>query len=325
MEAALAPTGEQYLISGEGYRAVVTECGGTLRALEYDGRPLVDGFAEDSLPVGGRGQLLVPWPNRIRDGRYSFGLREHRLGLSEPARHNASHGLVRWVAWHPVEHSSDRVALRYRLMAQSGYPWTLDLQVAYRVSAAGLTVTLGAANRMSGPAPYAAGAHPYLVVGDGPVDRLQLTLPAATQLLTEPERKLPVGRRPVLGTEFDFRSPRPIGGTVLDHAFTDLDRDADGNVVVTLHDLDSGHGVELWADRRHPWLQVYSADDAGAAARRSLAVEPMTAPPDAFRSGADLVVLAPAGHRGDRLTLSWGIRALARPSATRRTPAGSPA
>ena len=75
----VAPSGEQYEISGNGYRAVVTESGAALRVLEYDGRPLVLGFEEDQTSSSGRGQLLAPWPNRIRDGRYSFGGRDHQL------------------------------------------------------------------------------------------------------------------------------------------------------------------------------------------------------------------------------------------------------
>jgi aldose 1-epimerase len=129
----VAPTGEQYEISGGGYRAVVTESGATLRLLEYEGRPVLDGFGEDAMPPVGRGQLLMPWPNRIRDGRYSFGGRDLQLGLSEVARRNASHGLVRWAAWSLEEHSSGSVSLTYRLMAQSGYPWTVDLHVLYDV------------------------------------------------------------------------------------------------------------------------------------------------------------------------------------------------
>ena len=70
------PSGEQYEIAGGGYRAVVTESGGALRLLEHDGRPLVDGFGEDEMSPGGRGQLLMPWPNRIGDGAYTFGGRD---------------------------------------------------------------------------------------------------------------------------------------------------------------------------------------------------------------------------------------------------------
>ena len=68
--------------------------------------------------------------------------------------------------------------------------------------------------------------------------------------------------------------------------------------------------MALWVDERHRWLQVFSADDAPGDRARSLAVEPMTAPADAFRSGDDLVTLAPAGEPGDELSASWGIRAL---------------
>ena len=66
----------------------------------------------------------------------------------------------------------------------------------------------------------------------------------------------------------------------------------------------------MWVDQRHRWLQVYSADDAPDTARRSLAVEPMTAPGEAFRSGRDLVTLAAAGEPGDEHSASWGVRAL---------------
>jgi aldose 1-epimerase len=310
----VAPTGEQYAIDGGGYTAVVTEGGATLRTLDHrspDGetRALLDGFAEEEMPSGGRGQLLAPWVNRIRDGAYEFGGRSHQLPLSEPARHNASHGLVRWAGWTLEERTDNSVSLVYRLMAQSGYPWTLDLHVLYDVGADGLTVTQPATNLASSPAPYAAGAHPYLAIGAGPIDGFELTLPGATILRTD-DRKLPTHTEPVADTVSDFRIQRPIRDTVFDHAFTDLDRDRAGRATTVLTDPASGRGVALWVDERHRWLQVYSGEEDPDRARRSLAVEPMTAPPDALRSGQDLVVLEPAGSPGDEHSASWGVRAL---------------
>ena len=305
----LAPTGDQFEIKGGGYRAVVTEAGATLRLLERHGRPLVDGFAEDAVPSGGRGQVLMPWPNRIRDGAYSFDGRDLQLPLTDVARGHASHGLVRWTAWTPTERAPHAVSLGYRLMAQSGYPWTLDLRVRYEVTEEGLVVTQSARNRSGSPAPYAQGAHPYLAAGDGPVDRLRLTLPAATRVLVD-DRLVPVGSEPVAGTAYDFGAGRQVGDTVLDHAFGDLARDPQGVATVELIDPATGRGVALWVDQHHGWLQVYSADDVPATARRSLAVEPMTAPADAFRSRNGLVVLAPSGTTGDALSASWGIRAV---------------
>jgi aldose 1-epimerase len=305
----VAPSGDQFEISGGGYRAVVTECGGGLRLLEYDGRPLVLGFGEDEQSTSGRGQLLAPWPNRIRGGAYRFGGRDLQLPLTEPARGNANHGLVRWAGWTVEEQTAHSVSLVLRLMSQPGYPWTLDLHVLHDLSADGLTVTVTATNLGDRPAPYAVGAHPYLRAGPGHVDDWELTLPAATRLVTD-DHLVPVGRADVRDTDLDFRVARPIRSAVLDTAFTDLTRDADGRVDVLLRDPTADQGVALWMDARHDYLQLFTGDELPEKARESLAVEPMTAPPDAFNSGESLVVLAPAGHDGDEHSASWGIHAL---------------
>jgi aldose 1-epimerase len=304
----VAPSGDQFEIAGGGYRAVVTESGATLRLLEHSGRPLMHGFAEDEMASGGRGQLLMPWPNRVRDGAYRFDGRDLQLSLSEPARNNASHGLVRWVAWSAEEHGEGSVSLGYRLMAQSGYPWTLDLHVVYDLSADGLTVTQSATNLSDRPAPYASGAHPYLSAGPSPVDGWELALPGALRLVAD-DRKLPVGEEAVDGTPYDFRVSRPLRDTVLDDAFGHLVRDAAGVATAEVRDPATGLGVSLWVDAHHSWLMAYTADDQPER-RTALAIEPMTAPPDAFRSGRDLLTLAPAGEPGDGISVSWGLRAL---------------
>src|SRR3954451_4744326 len=305
----VAPSGEQYEITAAGYRTVVVECGAGLRLLDHQGRALVLGYGEDEQAASGRGQLLAPWPNRIRDGRYSFDGRDLQLSLSEPAAHNATHGLVRWAAWTVEEQTPHSVSLVYRLMAQTGYPWTVDLHVVHDLSADGLTVTVTATNLSNRRAPYAVGAHPYLTAGSGPVDAWELTLPAATRLVVD-EQMIPTGREDVRDTDLDFRMTRPIRTTSLDTAFTDLSADADGRVEVAVRDPGSGEGTALWMDGHHHWLQVFTGDELPAHARESLAVEPMTAPPNAFVTGEDLTVLEPAGSVGDELSVSWGIRAL---------------
>lgn len=301
------PSGDQFEITAGGYRAVVTESGAALRSLTHEGRALLHGFDEGEMTSGGRGQLLMPWPNRLRDGHYSFDGQDHQLALTEPARHNASHGLVRWAAWTPEEHSASSISLSYRLMAQTGYPWTVDLHVLYDLSADGLHVTQTATNLATSPAPYACGAHPYLCLGDA-IEGLELTVPARTRLLTDPERLLPRGQEPVAGTDADFSVGRVIGDAVLDVPFGDLEY-VEGRVTALLRDPDSGRGVSLWADERHRWLQVFTPPVPDGRPRPGIAIEPMTAPADAFNSGTDLVTLAPAGEPGDELSVSWGIQA----------------
>ncbi|HYO40761.1 MAG TPA: aldose 1-epimerase family protein [Nocardioidaceae bacterium] len=306
----VAPSGEQHEISGDGYRAVVTECGASLRLLEHDGRPLVLGWDEGEQTSAGRGQLLAPWPNRIRDGKYSFAGRDLQLPISEPKLGNASHGLVRWAAWTVEEHTEHSVSLVLRLMSQPGYPWTVDLHVLYDLSADGLTVTCTATNLSSTPAPYALGAHPYLVAGTGPLDGWELTLPGSTRLLVD-DQLIPSGRAEVEGTDLDFRVARPLRSTSLDTTFTDLERDAEGRSTVTVSDGSAGTGVLLWMDAAHRWVQVFTGEGLPAHARESLAVEPLTAPPNAFGTGEDVVTLGAAGTgAGDEHSASWGIRAL---------------
>lgn len=304
----VAPSGEQYEIRAGGYRAVVTECGAGLRVLEYDGQPIVDGYPEGERASAGRGQLLLPWPNRIEDGRYTFDGQELQLPVTEVPRNNASHGLARWAAWTLEEDTGNTVSLLYRLMAQPGYPWTVDLHVVYDLSADGLTVTVTASNMSDTVAPYAQGAHPYLTVGGDGVDAWELTVPASTRLLTD-DRKLPAGREDVSDTGYDFRVARPVRGIELDHAFTDLARDPDGRTEVVLSSPASGRTVRLWLDEAHDWVQLYTGDDLGPGMRRrSLAVEPMTAAANAFRTGEDVVLLGPAGSAEDTFTASWGVR-----------------
>jgi aldose 1-epimerase len=293
-----SPTGAQFTITAAGYSATVVEAGGGIRTLTHAGADLVAGYGPTEVITGARGQVLMPWPNRIRDGAYSYAGAAQQLPLSEPKLKNASHGLVRWCSWQPIAVAADRVTLGYRLMAQSGYPWTLALTATYAVSGTGLTVTLSATNESPSPAPFAAGMHPYLTVGQ-PVDALTLTVPAARRQLVD-ERLLPTATEPVAG-EFDFRDGRPIGTLKLDDAFTSLTRDADGCAVVR---LEGSRTVELWLDESWHWVQVFTGDTLSSGAREAVAVEPMTAPADAFNSGSDLIALAP----GQTWSGSYGIR-----------------
>ena len=100
-------------------------------------------------------------------------------------------------------------------------------------------------------------------------------------------RGLPTGRDPVAGTGYDFREPRAVGATLLDHAFTDLERDGDG---IARFELD---GVTLWMDASYGYAMLFTGDPLPTIARRSLAIKPMTCPPNAFRTGEALIRLEP--------------------------------
>jgi aldose 1-epimerase len=295
-------TGLQHRLVHGDQELVVTEVGATLRAYGVGGRPAMLGFDEDQISTHARGQLLVPWPGRVGDGRYRWGEEDHQLPLDEPALGNAIHGLVRWVNWEGTVHSDGLLVMHHRLHPRDGYPFCLDLVATFELGDAGLEVSQAATNLGDRPAPYGAGAHPYLTVATGAVDDWTLRLPAETVLRTD-RRMLPSAREPVRGSEFDFRMARPIGATRLDTPFTDLVRDPDGRVRVSVESAE-GRRLVLWADRAFPWLLVFTGDwMQPAERRRGLAVEPMTCPPDALRSGEGVITLEP----GETTTGRWGI------------------
>jgi aldose 1-epimerase len=302
-------TGLQYEIEAGRYRATVTELGAGLRELAFRGKPVIAGYEPDELPAAGAGELLAPWPNRIDGGRYFFGGAEHQLALTEPARANAIHGLTRWMPWTPVRHDAGAVLLRSAPLGQQGYPFCLEIEAEYRLDpGTGLHVAITARNRGSYAAPYGTGSHPYLTVRTPLVDGCELRLPAELWLPLD-DRGIPSGpRAPVEGTQYDFRRPRTIGTTQLDHALTGLSRDGDGLAWAHLTaDGGSGAGVGLWADQGYRWLQVFTGDPLTPDRRRTaVAVEPMTCPPNAFVTADDLLVLEP----GETVRHAWGIQVL---------------
>lgn len=297
-------TGEQYEIAAGPYRAVITESGAGLRELTHDGAPLVLTFAADEPAPAAFGQLLIPWPNRVDHGRYTFDGRDYQLDLSEPELDNALHGLTRWAAWSPAERRPDGIRLTCGLYGSTGYPFRLDVEAEYRLDAAtGLTVTLTATNPGTRALPYAHGMHPYLTV-DEPLDTCVVQVPGTLYQPVD-DRMIPTGApKDVAGSDYDLRAGRTLGDQKIDIAFTGLDRGADGLARVRL--TGSRRSTSFWLDRAQPWLEIYTADQVPEASRRrGLGCEPMTGPPNAFASGVDLIRLEPgAEYRG-----SWGIAA----------------
>jgi aldose 1-epimerase len=296
------PSGEQIGITLGEHRAVVVEVGGGLRSYSAAGRDLLDGYRADEMSTSGRGQVLLPWPNRIQDGSYEFEGQRHQLPINDPAEQDAIHGLVRWAPWSVAEHEPHRVVMRHLIHPQPGYPFALEVAIEYVLSGEGLRVRTTATNVGAGPCPYGCGSHPYLSVGTDVVDSVTLRAPGRTVLLSD-ERGIPVGSESVEGTEYDFRRPRQIDATRLDNAFTDLERDGDGLARVSLSDSRGGSSLTLWVDEAYRYLMLFTGDPLPDVGRRSLAVEPMTCPPNAFRSGESLIRLEP----GDSFTSAWGI------------------
>ena len=299
----LLATGEQVELTAGDARLVVVTMGGGARELVAGDRPVLAGFAADEVPPGAAGQPLIPWPNRLADGRYAFDGHDYQVPLTEPDKHNALHGFARWMTWRVERHEQSRATLGLEMFPRAGYPFALRIEVDYALTGDSVSVATTAFNAGGSSLPYANGFHPYITVGS-PIDECTLQLPAATFYETD-ERQIPTGRRGVEGTPFDFRTPRVIGPSRVDTAFTDLTRDADGRARVRLVSRDGEHQVTAWLDETYPYVMVFTGDTLPDTARRrrSLGVEPMTAAPNAFQSGDGLRILEP----GQSVRTEWGI------------------
>jgi aldose 1-epimerase len=296
----------EHEIAAAGYHAVVSATGAGLRVLRRGGVALTETWAPGTKPPLAAGLVLFPWPNRTRDGRFTFDGAAHQLELSEPELHNASHGLVRARDWELVDAGEAFVEQAVEVGGEPGWPFPLRHVVRHEVGPDGLTATHRVTNTGAGRAPFGLGIHTFLRAGDAPMDDCTLQVPASRVQPVERQRNLPEGPVRDVTPEEDLREPRGLDGLWFDTPFTGLAREGDGRARCWLRAPD-GTSACLWTSAELGWVQVFTADPRNDKAYpgrgRALAVEPMSCPPDALASGDDLVVL----EAGASWTAQWGI------------------
>lgn len=310
------PSGRQIqLIHGDS-QAVITQVGATLRTFEVEGSPILWGFDETEICTGGRGQVLAPWPNRLDDGRYEFAGITGVAALDDRAHGCALHGLVRWLPWEIQEAGQQEAILSCWLPPQPAYPFSLRLEVTYYLGDEGLSIQFEASNEGDTTMPFGIGFHPYLAAGAGGVDAARLRIPAKRRLVLN-DRGIPSGIENVEDTEYDFHSEpgdgdhsqhqlRNLEGLRLSDCFTDLATDNSGNwSVLFMPDPEMERSVILWGDKAFSHIMCFTGDTLpDLIRRRAVAIEPMTCPPNALRSGENLILIDP----GSEATGSWGVR-----------------
>jgi aldose 1-epimerase len=297
-----APTGDQHVITHGSFRAVITQVAAALREFTVGGVDLTEPYPESVSPPFGDGIVLVPWPNRVEDGLWSLDGKPQQLDITEPARHNALHGLLRNVGYTLVDVQPNAVTLDATVFPQHGYPFHLATTVRYELTDSGLAVTHTVRNLSAAKAPVAIGTHPFLTIGDVPTEQLTLTVHATTRFEVD-ARLNPIAELPVAGSRFDLRSGRLVGELDLDDAFGGVETVDGVSAVLAAPD---GREVRLVQDENHGYVQVFTTRDFPKKGGPGLAVavEPMTAPPNAFNSGLGLMWVEP----GQSWSVGWGIQ-----------------
>ncbi|MFJ2551322.1 aldose 1-epimerase family protein [Microbacterium sp. NPDC087591] len=291
-----SPTGTQIALQLGEVTAQIAQVGASLRSLRVSGVDLVPPYPLAQPTPACSGVVLAPWPNRVRDGRWDDEGTPRQLAITEPKLSNASHGLLRFTAYE-IAQSESAVTLSATIVPQTGYPYLIETTVTYVLTADGVEVTHTLTNRSDTAAPVALGTHPFVTIGDVDPHDLVLRVPAATQFETD-DRMLPTG---TAAAPQSLRDGVRLGDVTLDTGFTDLTRDADGLVRHSLTAPD-GRRVTLWQGEGFDFVQVYTTP-LYPGQPLAVAIEPMTAPADAFNSGLGVRRLAP----DESWILRWGI------------------
>ncbi len=271
-------------------------------------REIVTGYQGAMHKVGGQGDVLIPFPGRIRDGRYEFSGESYQMTVNDKEGPNAIHGFLRGRTWEIAEQSASAVTFATALGTHDapGYPFALQATIEYVLETDGMTCRFAVTNTGNDPAPVAAGFHPYFAVGDGLIDDATLSLPFASVLEFD-DALLPTGNvLPVESGPFDFTLGRRIGVTVFNTCFLHPYRDADGLARVRLQGKEEETSATIWMDETFDYVVVYSGDPLPAPhRRRALAIEPMTGASDVFNHPDwGLRTLAP----GETLSGAWGVK-----------------
>ena len=234
---------------------------------------------------------LFPFPNRIRDGAYTFEGKHYQLPLNYPEEHNACHGFV-YDKCFTVENTvvgNDRAEaiLVYRYDGSlAGYPFPCLLRMVFTLRAgAGFSCGAAVENTGTGPMPMGHGWHPLLTLHKQ-VNELSLMLPAADRIEVD-EHLVPTG---TTAPYTAFATPTPIGETVFDTCFR-LNGSGDSIQATELSDPKKNIRIRLWQETgldAYNYLQLFIPPD-----RQSIAVEPMTCSINAFNNHEGLIVLPP--------------------------------
>jgi aldose 1-epimerase len=304
-EGPTAPSGKQYELGFGDQRAVVAEVGGTLREYTVGGRDVIVPFDVGEAAPLFNGAVLLPWPNRLRDGRFSVGGERWQVPITEPGRRNtALHGLALWQRWSLVDATEASVRLALDLPAQAGWWFQIRSEVTYSLGEGGLTVELTTWNigpEGSPDAPYGAGFHPWFAVDPATWGEHTLRLPARTRVV--PDRRLLPKKLERARGRYNLSKATPLAKLDLDDAWTDPVRDSSGLAWAELRTPD-GHTTSIWMDESLASWQVCTADHIPGMKHYGVAIEPQTCAADAFNTGRLLVRLSP-GHSH---TVRWGVR-----------------
>lgn len=253
---------------------------------------LVEGYESDAdfranaESKGFRNIKMSPFACRIRDAQYLYNGELHTIHkflLNGSAIHgllyNESFTVVK--TWADEERAGVLLAFEYK-GTDPGYPYHFTCEIMYELGAGNaLTLTTVITNKDKTAIPMQDGWHPYFTFG-GSINDLELFF-NSDSLVEFDDALVPTG---ILSSFTEFGASKKLGDRFFDNCFT-LKPGTEGPAC-TLTDTVKKLMLSVWPDQSYPYLQLYTPPH-----RQSIAVENISAAPDAFNNGMGLLVLQP--------------------------------
>lgn len=280
---------------------VVPQYGACLLDLRFGGMSVLDGFkTPEELVAGawGKNIVLFPFPNRLRDGRYTHEGKTYQFDINNADTQNAIHGFGNTAQMSIRSQSIDEEhAMIHCGWVHEGthpaYPFPFAFDIVMRLNENEFYVEMAFTNHHSTAIPVGLGWHPYFVMSENVADT-SLKMPKSEQILID-ERMLPTGEKQAYSA---FDTLTKIGETKLDNGFFIIETGEKASVI-----LESERGkLHYWQELgKEKWnfLQVFTPPH-----RKSIAIEPMTCNIDAFNNKDGLILLEP----NTSFISSFGVR-----------------
>ncbi len=241
---------------------------------------------EKDLPMSFKSSKLSPFACRIPEGKYIYEGELFEL-TNKFADGSAIHGLLYNKNFAVVNEFTDdyqaSVLLKYNYKEEDdGYPFNYRCEIRYTLlpdNLLQLETTIINLDDLS--IPMADGWHPYFKLG-GKINDWELQFNAASMVEFD-DKLIPTGHM----LEYNaFNEPKLIGDTFLDNCFL-LQQD-DTYAACTLRNPKNGLQVSFYPEAAYPFLQIYTPPH-----RESIAIENLSAAPDAFNNKMGLLMLPP--------------------------------
>jgi aldose 1-epimerase len=256
--------------------------GAALTQLNLNGQdvikyPLKDGEPKKGYPSA----ILFPFPNRVKDGKYTFEGKEYSLEMNDLEAHNAIHGLVAFETFELISRTPSKIVAKYVYKGlNEGYPFPFEIKVIYQLKESSLLFNVEVTNSGSGNMPYGFGWHPYFGFDGTSIGEMTLKAPKRRRMELN-ERYIPTG-------EYEVEKAQIINlkNNILDNVFA-IEKEGSESEVTLRFKKKKLIVSQKTGKNKLNYMVLYIPPS-----RNCIAIEPQSCNTNAFNNDEGLLILA---------------------------------